>query len=285
MALTTSATTDVIADGITAFALDPGGRFGPDRVVIDNKEPGGGIWGGGWTLGPGLERGPESLLVAEVRMPPNQYWPPHWHADWIAVLVWDGTILFGDHWLSRGDVLISPAMAEYGPLLNGPEGCQIFEIFSRGPTDATYALDYHDHPTLEFVQSRKTGRPTDFGERPPGSIGKPGNQITPLLDIPGLVLGRFDGTGRWDLGESSNPDRGVVVERKLGPSESLALAPYSDWHSYLVFEGDGDVGGRKIVRDDVLMGEPGATFPTLTAGPEGLHLIEFARSASSLDRA
>ena len=102
-------------------------------------------------------------------MPPNQYWPLHWHDSWIAIVVLDGSCLVGDWWMQPGDVLVSGASVEYGPLVNGPKGCQLFEIFARevGALGG-YASEYHDHPTLHAAGTMTGGTPR-FLPRPSGS--------------------------------------------------------------------------------------------------------------------
>lgn len=216
-------------------------------------------------------------------MPPNQYWPAHWHDSWIAVIVWDGTILFGDWWMGRGDILISPSVTEYGPLLNGPRGCQLFEIFARDPLDATYAPEYHDHPTLEYVH-RASGSEPIFGERPAGSERNQGSQTTPLGQIPGFITGHFDGTGSWDLGDASDPERAVVFETKLAASDVINAHSYSDWHAFMIYEGSVLAGDREIPQDGILVVEPNSRVPELVAGESGVHMIEIARTASGLAR-
>jgi hypothetical protein len=87
------------------------------------------VWLQSWRLG--TDADDFQLDVPDIRMPPNQYWPMHWHGCWIAVVVLDGQCLIGDWWMQPGDVLVSPADLEYGPVVSGPEGTQLFEIFAK----------------------------------------------------------------------------------------------------------------------------------------------------------
>jgi hypothetical protein len=261
--------------------IKPGGASGPDNCVIGSQELGGGNWAESWTIG--SETDPWYMFTTEVRMAPNQYFPPHWHGSWIAVVVWDGAILFGDWWMKPGDILVSPANAEYGPLLNGPNGCQLFEVFASNiGWEAVYAPEYHDHPMIAHFYKNNPDPPI-LHERYPGSEKNKGNQITPLKEIPGMVTGHFDGTGRWDLGDANDPSRGVIFETKLSPSESRPAHSYADWHAFMVWDGALLIGDQKLTKDDILVIEPNSEVPALQAGSEGTHLIEMARTAAGED--
>src|SRR5262245_2968831 len=117
-----------LSPGVVLDRIQPGGKDGPNKEVLA-PVPLGQLWWDSWVLG-----GPSDafqLRVPDIRMPANQIWPLHWHGCWIAVVVLDGSVLVGDWWMEKGDILISAADLEYGPLINGPEGCQMFEIFTR----------------------------------------------------------------------------------------------------------------------------------------------------------
>jgi len=61
----------------------------------------------------------------------------------------DGMCLVGKWWMQPGDVLVSAAGLEYGPVLAGPEGCQLYEVFAQNHlSPGGYAMEYHDHATL-----------------------------------------------------------------------------------------------------------------------------------------
>src|SRR6185369_6273351 len=133
----------ILSPGITLDRIQPGGRFGPNGEVRW-ETPGGQVWMDTFTLG-----NPDDdfqLTIPEIRMPANQYWPLHWHDCWIAVIVIEGTCMVGDWWMEPGDVMITAPGVEYGPLLNGPSGCQLFEIFAQDHlSPGGYSPEYHDH--------------------------------------------------------------------------------------------------------------------------------------------
>ena len=142
------------ARGVTVNRLRPGGKEGPDGVVLESDQPGGGLWTEMFSVG--RTDDPWRLAIPDIRMARNQYWPLHWHDCWIAIVILDGSCLVGDWWMEVGDVLISPARAEYGPLLNGPKGCQLLEVFARDvDAGGGYAPEFHDHPTLVYLQGAR----------------------------------------------------------------------------------------------------------------------------------
>src|SRR5277367_2562602 len=120
--------TTLVAPGVTASSMEPGGKDGPNGEV-HLPTPGGQVWADAWVLG--TESDDFQLAVPDMRLPPNQYWPLHWHDCWIAVVLLDGMCLIGDWWMEPGDILVSAAELEYGPVVAGPEGCQLFEIFAQ----------------------------------------------------------------------------------------------------------------------------------------------------------
>ena len=227
-----------IARGIRRLRIQPGGAAGVNNSVIDSVDLGGGMSGDSWLVGSETE--PWFMFTTEVRMGPNQYFPPHWHGSWISVIVWDGQLMIGDWWMNPGDILISPLNTEYGPLLVGPKGCQLFEVFDTNHGwEAVFAPEYHDHPMVHRYY-RDSPEPPMLAERPPGSEGNVGNQTTPLKAIPGMVTGSFNGSGRWDLGFADDPERGVIYETKLAPAGigsgayvfRLARPDGVGWHLY-----------------------------------------------------
>ena len=46
--------------------------------------------------------------LPDIRMPPNQLWPMHWHDCWTLVIVLEGGCLLGDWYISRA-TSISPS--------------------------------------------------------------------------------------------------------------------------------------------------------------------------------
>jgi hypothetical protein len=112
-----------------------------------------------------------------------------------------------------------------------------------------------------------------------------GNQITPLGQIPGLLTGHFDGTGRWDLGDPDDPDRGVIYETKLSPSAVSDARSYSDWHAFMVWDGTFTMDGREFSKDDIVVVEAGCEVPEVKVGDGGAHLIEMSRTQTDAERA
>ena len=100
-----------------------------DVVELLEDLPGGRVWTDSWMLGTNEDA--FQMLVPDIRLPSNQIWPLHWHDCWIAVVILEGSCLIGDWFMQEGDFLISAAELEYGPLVIGPGGCQMFEVFAH----------------------------------------------------------------------------------------------------------------------------------------------------------
>jgi len=278
--LFTDAVSELVAPGVTRSRLEPGGKDGPDNVVRTSRQIGGGAWSQIFTLG----RPDDSwrMVIPDIRMAPNQLWPQHWHDCWTVVVVLDGSLLMGDWWMERGDVLIASPSVEYGPLLNGPDGCQLLEIFARDIlSPGGYGEEYRDHPTLTFVKGLER---TEFVARPPAPVDNGGRQVVPVDATPGLAKGHLDGQAYWDLGDANDPERSIVFDRRLAAGTTLPAVAVGDWRCTLVLEGSITVGERTLATDDLLLVEPDAKVPELVAGAEGVHLLECARTAVALTR-
>ena len=271
---------DPVAPGVIRSRLEPGGKDGPDDFVRNSDQLGGGAWTQMWFLGR-----PEDewrMLLPDIRMAPNQLWPMHWHDCWTAVVVLDGGVLMGDYRMGPGDVLIAAPGVEYGPQLNGPHGCELLEIFARDVlSPGGYGEEYRDHPTLVNVRGLGT---TNFFPRPPAKVENGGQQTVSVDGTPGLDKGRLDGDGYWDLGDPGDPARGILFDRKLPPDATLPASSVADWRATLVLDGSMTAGGVKFATHDVLLAEPGAEVPAATAGADGVHLLELARTATALVR-
>ena len=85
-----------------------------------------------------------------------------------------------------------------------------------------------------------------------------------------------------DLGEPGNPDRGVCRDTRLAAGESIAARARGDWYAALVLGGSFEAGGKTFVEDDVLIAERDAAIPAMTAGKDGVHLLENFRTARGL---
>ncbi|HZS14436.1 MAG TPA: hypothetical protein VFC09_07550 [Candidatus Dormibacteraeota bacterium] len=270
-----------IAAGVQVTRLQPGGKDGPDNCVRDSDQICGGVWTQMFSLG--RPDDPWRLGIPDIRMARNQFWPMHWHDCWIAVIVMDGQCLIGDWWMQPGDVLISPAKVEYGPVLNGPKGCQLLEIFARDiDAGGGYAPEFHDHPTLTELQNIKSGAAANFAPRPKISEVNAGNQTTPLKVVPGVLTGKLKGGQRWDLGDSGDPERGVMLDTLLPAGSAVPAHRHRDWRGVLVWNGSLRAGDEELTKDDLLVIEPGAEVPAFQAGPQGAHLMEFAKTAAGV---
>jgi quercetin dioxygenase-like cupin family protein len=266
---------EILSNGVWLDRLQPGGRIDPDRRVLDDI-PGGRVWNDFFLLGSADQ--PFQMLVPDIRMPPNQYWPLHWHDCWIAVVILDGSCVVGDWWMQPGDVFISAPGIEYGPLLVGPGGCQLFEIFARQHLAAGgYAPEYRDHPTLQGTQSL-------FKERLPVNRRNEGRQVLPSDGIEGLSKHRLTPGQYWPLGDADDPERGLFGLTALAPGERIAPHSHDDWHALFVTRGTMRIGDRTVGVDDVIITEPGGDVQAIEAGPDGVAFMEMARTAGGMAR-
>lgn len=258
-----------LSPGVTLASFYPGGKDGPNKECLLPTR-GGQTWSDMLFLG-----GPDDafqVTIPDIRLPANQYWPLHWHDCWTAVLVLEGSCLIGDWWMEPGDVFLTIPSLEYGPLLIGPEGCRMFEIFAQGHlAPGGYAPEYHDHPTLQ-------GSFKVFQERSDLNARNKGRQILPN-DVEGVWTSRLEAGAVWNLGQVDDPERGVMTDTRLGTGERIAAHRYGDWHALIVLDGSLEVGGRTLVRDDFLSIAPDSTVADIVAGPDGVHILEIARTA------
>jgi hypothetical protein len=262
-----------IAAGVMLDRIQPGGKRGPDDVVLSPK-PGGFVYNDYFLLG--SKEDEFQMNVPDIRMPPNQIWPLHWHGCWIAVLVLDGTLLVGDWWMNPGDMLISAAELEYGPVVSGPEGCQIFEIFAKNHiAQGGYAPEYRDHPTLQ-------GWEHNFAERSALNQRNRGHQVLPNSGVEGLTMTHLEESKIWDLGDPSDANRGLMKDTRLAAGERRSAHRYADWHGIFVLDGSMRVGDRQLQRNDVLIIKPGAYVETWEGGSGGAHLFEVSRIAKGM---
>jgi hypothetical protein len=271
---------ETLAPGVTRSRLEPGGKDGPGGIVRDSDQLGGCTWSEMWFLGRAEDEW--RMLIPDIRMAANQVWPLHWHDCWTAVVVLDGTLLMGDWWMGRGDVLIAAPGVEYGLLMNGPKGCELLEIFARDIlSPGGYGEEYRDHPTLVHLKGLDD---TDFFSRPPALEENGHRQVVPVDGTPGLSKGRLDGKAYFDLGDPGDPERGIVFDRKLPAGATLPPVAVGDWRGTIVLEGSLTVGDAVLNANDMILVEPDAKVPAATAGSEGAHVLETARTASALTR-
>jgi hypothetical protein len=255
--------------------LHPGGKDGPNGEVHLDL-PGGQAWSEHVPVGDPAD--PFQMLVPDIRMPANQLWPLHWHDCWTVVLVLEGQCLVGDWRMGPLDVFITEPSIEYGPLLNGPQGCRLLEIFARAHLAAGgYSPEWRDHPTLQGGQHV-------FKERSALNRRNVGRQILPLRGVPGTWCERFEPGREWDLGAPDDPDRGFMCATRLAPGEAIEPHSYGDWRCMLVLDGAMEIAGRRIEKDGCVVVRPQARVGRLTAGAAGVQLLELARTARGKDR-
>ena len=264
-----------LGPGVWLDRLQPGGRFGPGKAVL-NPVQGGQTWTQMFHLGdPGAAF---RMTVPDIRLPANQYWPLHWHDCWIAVVILDGSCLIGDWIMQPGDVLISAAGLEYGPLVIGPDGCQLFEVFAKLHLSAGgYAPEYRDHPTLQ-------GGSHVFMDRSAINQRNAGRMSLPVDGVDGLIKGHLNPGARWDLGPPDDPERGVMAYAALAPGDRIAAHSYGDWHGLFIRRGSLALAGHGLSTDDVIIAEPGALLGEIIVGPDGAEIFEVARTALGMER-
>lgn len=262
-----------LASGVTLRRLYPGGMLGPDEITR-NDIPGGQTWSEAVVLG--TEQDDFMMLLPDIRMPPNQIWPMHWHDCWTVVVVLEGKCLIGDWYMSPGDVFVAAPSIEYGPLLIGSMGCRLLEIFGDlSLSPGGYGPEYRDHPTLQ-------GGTHVFKPRTGVNRKNEGHSALSLNDAEGMWKTRLEPGWQWDLGEPSDPNRPVVKSTRLAAGEAMPATPRGDWYAAMVLGGSLAVSGKTLVRDDVIVAERGSTVPELVAGPEGADLLENFRTTRSL---
>jgi hypothetical protein len=262
-----------IAPGVKLRRLYPGGMMGPNNETR-NDIPGGQTWSESYSLGD--ERDDFIMCAPDIRMPPNQIHPLHWHDCWTVVVVLEGRCLIGDWYMSSGDVFVSAPSIEYGPLLIGTMGCRLLEIFGDiALAPGGYAPEYHNHPTLWWG---------NHVIKPREGINKrnEGSSMLPVEGTEGMWKSRLEPGRQWDLGDPSDANRGVLRDTRLKAGEAIAARERGDWYGALVIDGSMDVGGKVLVKDDVLIAERGAGIPAMKGGRDGVQLLEHFRTARAL---
>ena len=260
-----------LSPGVKLERFYPGGKNGPNGECLFNT-----LGGQGWTdsLLVGDKDNDFQMLVPDIRLPANQLWPLHWHDCWTLVVIVEGQCLIGDWWMQPGDVFITEPSLEYGPLLIGPQGCRLFEIFAKAHlSPGGYAPEYRDHPTLEGTKGKV------FVERSPLNKRNEGRQTLSCDGVAGMTKTRLHADALWDLGDSDDPDRSIVKDTRLAAKERLASQRYQDWHAILVLSGTVQIDGRTLSKDDYLLMQPNSQRAALVAGAEGVQLLEVSRTA------
>jgi hypothetical protein len=262
-----------IAPGVSLRRLYPGGMAGPNGETRRDI-PGGQTWSEIVMLG--TVQDDFIMALPDIRMPPNQLWPMHWHDCWTVVVIIEGKCLIGDWYMEPGDVFVAAPSIEYGPLVIGPMGCRLLEIFGDlALSPGGYGPEYRDHPTLRYGNHA-------FKPREGGNRRNEGHSSLPVTDGDGMWKSCLAPGWSWDLGEAGDPNRGVVRDWRLAAGESIAARERGDWYCALVLGGSIVAGGKTLVRDDVLIAERGSAVPQVIAGKDGVHLLELFRTARAL---
>lgn len=265
-----------IVDGVFWERFYPGGKDGPNGEVLF-ETPGGQTWTDYVLLGnPNDEF---QLMWPDVRLAANQLWPLHWHDTWTFVLIVEGICCIGDWWMQPGDIFITRPSLEYGPLVAGPRGCRLFEIFAEAHlAPGGYSTEFRDHPTLQGTQGKV------FMERSALNRRNDGRSTLPCDGIEGAFKSRLSPGAHWDLGENGDPKRGILKDTRLMPGEKIAACLYDDWHLIAVMGGSLKVAGRTLQKDDFLRLSPHSPVPAIEAGANGAQLLEVARTSVGLAR-
>jgi hypothetical protein len=262
-----------VSPGVTLRRLYPGGKDGPNREVY-NDIPGGQTWSESFLLGDASDD--FIMLTPDIRMPPNQIWPLHWHDSWTVVVVLEGRCQIGDWYMNPGDAFVAAPSVEYGPLLIGTMGCRLLEVFGDlSLSPGGYSPEYRDHPTLQ-------GGNHVFKEREGDNRRNAGHSMVPVDGAPGMWKTRLAPGWSWDLGDPADPDRSIVACRHLAPGESVAAQSRGDWYAAMVLDGGFEAGGKSFVVDDVIIAERDAAIPAMVAGAGGAQLLEHFRTARAL---
>ncbi len=264
---------ETIAPGVQLRRLYPGGKAGPDNIVA-NEIPGGQTWSEALLLG--SEDDPFLMLVPDIRMPPNQLWPMHWHDCWTVVVVLEGSCTVGDWLMQPQDAFVAAPAIEYGPLLIGPAGCRLLEIFSDlALAPGGYAPEYRDHPTLR-------GGNHVFKQREGINRRNEGNSSLSLEGAEGMWKSRLVPGWQWDLGDPGDAERPVVRNTVLAAGESLPARARGDAYGALLLDGTATCGDAALSADDAILATRGSTVPQVVAGPQGAQLLEHFRTTRAL---
>lgn len=265
-----------IAPGVLLESFYPGGKDGPNGEVLSDY-PGGQTWSEMVMLGD--EGDSFQLTVPDIRLPPNQIWPLHWHDCWVGIVILEGSCLIGDWWMKPGDVLITEASLEYGPLLIGPKGCRMFEVFAKlHLSPGGYGPEYRDHPTLQGGNQSFA-----FKEREGVNRRNEGHSTLPIDGIEGFTKGSLMPGTQWDLGKPDDPERGIMRVSRLEAGERLPAYTYEDWHSIILLEGSLQIGGQTLGKDDYVVMRPNNRVEEIQAGCDGALVLDVARTACGID--
>jgi hypothetical protein len=192
------------------------------------------------------------------------------------VVMLEGRCMIGDWYMDEGDVFVAAPSIEYGPLLVGPTGCRLLEVFAdMALSPGGYGPEYADHPTLKWGNHV-------IKQRDGVNTRNEGHSMLPLDGTDGMWKTRLEPGWSWNLGDADDPNRTVMRDTRLTAGETMPETARGDWYAALVLDGSVEVGGKTLVKDDVLLAVRGSTVPEVKAGPEGAHLLEHFRTARAL---
>jgi hypothetical protein len=262
-----------IAPGVTFRRLYPGGMLGPNNETrIDI--PGGQTWSDIILLG--TEQDDFIYAIPDIRLPPNQLVPMHWHDCWTVVVIVEGRCLIGDWYMSAGDVFVAAPSIEYGPLVIGTMGCRLLEIFGDlSLSPGGYSPEYRDHPTQQ-------GGNHVYKPREGVNKRNEGRSSLPLGGVEGMWKSRLESGWKWDLGDPNDANRGLVRYTELKQDDKIPACTRSDWYGVMVLDGSLEAGGKTLIRDDMLIAERGGIVPEMVARKNGTQILEHFRTARGL---
>ena len=262
-----------LAPGLFLESMYPGGMKGPNHEC-DNEVMGGQAFTDVIYLGE--EQDGFQIMFPDIRMPANQYWPLHWHDCWTVVLVVEGSCTIGDWTFMPGDIFLTIPSLEYGPMVIGPRGCRLFEIFAQAHLAAGgYSPEFADHPTLQ-------GSFKLFFDRSELNSRNNGRQILPCSGVEGIWRLQLEPGLVLDMGDAGDPERGILRDVRLPAGEALPPATFHDWRMLLVMAGSATAAGRTLVKEDYLRIAPGVEAPAIVAGNEGVQILELIRTAKGI---
>lgn len=262
-----------VMPGIWFERLYPGGKNGPKGECLFDT-PGGQVWSDNFLLGDKDDA--FQMLVPDIRLPANQFWPLHWHDCWTSVVLLEGQCLIGDWCMQPGDVFIAEPSIEYGPLVIGPQGCRLFEIFAQAHLSrGGYAPEYRDHPTLRATQSV-------FKERSLLNKRNEGHQALSCDGVEGIIKTRLSPGAQWALGERDDPECSMLKDTRLAANERLPAHRYADWHALVILSGTVRALDRTLGKDDYLIIRPNSHVTGIQAGADGAQLLEMSRTVRGM---
>ena len=102
---------------------------------------------------------PHRPIAIVAQYPPNAMLPSHHHAtDYMSIMV-EGSMRIGKTWHERGSIRIVRQDTRYGPLLAGPEGCTVVDVF--GDRTAFMPTGITEEDMKEYGLEQEIGKTVD----------------------------------------------------------------------------------------------------------------------------